>query len=95
MNEIYFRKNAILDIYKPLNDQLKDETRKLNSQLTEFKELERRQNAFLNDFPNLQNFGNFQTHFDFSIDHVENQNPYRIHNIDYEPTYNKFRSLQE
>ena len=87
MNEIYFRKNDILKIYKPLYKQFRDETRELGSKLREFKELERRQNDLLNNLSNLQNFGNFQTHFDFSIDmYQDNLRPKRIDNIDLEPT---------
>jgi len=87
MNEIYFRKNVILKIYKPLYKQFRDETRELGSKLREFKELERRQNDLLNNLSNLQNFGNFQTHFDFSIDmYQDNLRPKRIDNIDLEPT---------
>ena len=72
MDEIYFRKKAIIEIYKPLYLQFKDESRNLDSKLRKFEELERRQNALLNSFPNLQNYGNFQTQFDFSIDIEDN-----------------------
>ena len=57
--------------------------------------MERRQNALLNSFPNLQNYGNFQTQFDFSINIEDNEKPEKIPNIDLQPTYNKFTNLQE
>jgi hypothetical protein len=58
--------------------------------------LERRQNALLNHFPKLQNYGNFQTQFDFSIDIEDNEKPEKIPNIDLEPTYkNDFKILED
>ena len=59
--------------------------------------MERRQNDLLNNLSNLQNFGNFQTHFDFSIDmYQDNLRSKRIDNIDLEPTYkNDFKILED
>ena len=59
--------------------------------------MERRQNDLFNNLRNLQNFGNFQTHFDYLVDmYQDNLKPKRIDNIDLEPTYkNDFKILED